>query len=64
MSKEEALYFIEKAEKVPVHFFYTDEEITVKDMCDLSGDGRKLQVHVFVANKRVGRKNGLKGVPR
>ncbi len=62
MSKKNALYWIERADKVPVHYFYTDEDITVKDMCDLHGSDQ--QVHVFVASKRIRPKNKLKGIPR
>ena len=62
MSKKDALYWIERADRVPVHYFYTDEEITVKDMCDLyDGD---TQVHIFVASKRLGKKNELEGIER
>jgi hypothetical protein len=33
-----------------------------KDICDLY-DGN-LQIHVFIASKRQGHKNNLKGIPR
>lgn len=62
MSKKDALYWIERADNVSVHYFHTDEEVTVKDMCSLyDGD---TQVHMFVASKRIGKKNELKGIPR
>lgn len=61
MSKKDALYWIERADKVPVHFFHTDEDVTVEDMCNLYNND--LQVHVFVASKRIGKRNELKGRP-
>jgi len=62
MSKEAANYWIKEAKNVYVHHFHQDEEITVKQICDrYKGD---TQIHMFVASKRQGHKNNLKGIPR
>ena len=59
-------YWLEKAEKegrnVPVHYFYQDEERTIKEICE-SYDG-DTQIHMFVASKRKKPKYDLEGIPR
>lgn len=62
----EVRYWLESAEKegknVHVHYFYTDDTLTIKEICE--GYSDDTQVHMFIASKRIRPKNGLKGIPR